>query len=102
VVAKSDVHALPEIDWTRVRLQAPSSGPLEWPGITSTDVGAADRAVLVARGGTAIDGASAGSTNAVDQRIAMLRAIVGPAADRLFRTLMGMAGHDGIAALLRW
>jgi len=96
------VHPRLAIDWTRLRLNAPASGPLEWPWLTSLDVGAADRAALAARRGTAFDDTNIDSASSIDPRLATFRAMVGPATDRLFNALLGMAGDDAIAALLRW
>jgi hypothetical protein len=77
------------IDWTRLRMKAPASGPLKWPGLTSLDVGA-----------TFLD-TNVDSARSIDPRLATFRAMVGPATDRLFNALLGMAGDDAIAALLR-
>jgi hypothetical protein len=100
--AKSEAHPRPTIDWTRLRLSAPASGPLEWPWLTSLDVGAADRAALAARGAATFDDTEVDSASSIDPRLATFRAMVGPASDRLFNALLAMAGDDAIAALLRW
>jgi hypothetical protein len=84
------VHPRPAIDWARLRLSTPASGPLEWPGLTSTDVGT-----------TFLD-TNVDSASSIDPRVATFRAMVGPATDRLFNALLGLAGDDAIAALLRW
>jgi len=102
VVAKGDVTQRPTIDWTRLRLQAAASGPLEWPGLSATDVGADDRAVLIAQGGTAVDATNVDAATIGDPRLATFRAMVGQAADRLLRALMAMTQSDSIASLLRW
>jgi hypothetical protein len=95
------VTVRPTIDWTRLRLQAPASGPLEWPGLSATDVGADDRAVLIASSGTAVDATNVDAAT-IGARLATFRAMIGQAADRLLRALMAMTQSESIAALPRW
>jgi hypothetical protein len=96
VVARAQVARLPTIDWTRVRLLVPGSGPLEWPGLSATDF-PSNRAVLVATGGTAID-----DGRADDPRLATFRAMLGPVADRLLRALIRITAGNAVAAGVRW
>ena len=84
------------MDWTRVRLLAPESGPLEWPGLSATDF-SSNRAVLVAAGGAAIDGGRID-----DPRLATFRAMLGPVADRLLRALIRMTAGNAVVVGVRW